>query len=81
MKIIDLAKMIQKKTNTKINIIKSNDPRSYRQDSSKLLKLGFKIKYSVSDAIDEIINLNKRKPIRSNISNYTVKLMKKLKIR
>ena len=80
MKIIDLAKMIQKKTNTKINIIKSNDPRSYRQDSSKLLKLGFKVKYSISDAIDEIINLNKRKPIRSNISNYTVKWMKKLKI-
>lgn len=80
MKIINLAKMIQKKTNTKIKIIKSNDPRSYRQDSSKLLKLGFKVKYSISDAIDEIISLNKSKPIRANISNYTVKWMKKLKI-
>ena len=80
MKIIDLAKMIQKKTNTKINLIKSNDPRSYKQDSTKLLRLGFKVKYSVSDAIDEIISLNKRKPIKSNTSNYTVKWMKKLKI-
>ena len=59
MKIINLAKMIQKKTTTKINVIKSNDPRSYRQDSTKLLKMGFKVKYSVSDAIDEIISFNK----------------------
>jgi len=80
LKIINLAKMIQKKTNAKINVIKSNDPRSYRQDSSKLLKLGFKPKYSINDAIDELISLNKRKPIKANMSNYTVKWMKKLKI-
>ena len=80
LKIINLAKMIQKKTNAKIKVIKSNDPRSYRQDSSKLLRLGFKPKYSINDAIDELISLNKRKTIRANMSNYTVKWMKKLKI-
>jgi len=80
LKIIKIAKMIQKKINVKIKVIKSNDPRSYRQDSSKLLRLGFKTKYGVNDAIDEIIALNKRKKIQANLSNFTVKWMKKLKI-
>ena len=80
LKIIEIAKMIQKKTNVNIKIIKSNDPRSYRQDSSKLLRLGFKKRYGVNDAIDELISLNKSKKIKSNLSNYTVKWMKKLKI-
>lgn len=80
LKIIEIAKMIQKKTNATIKIIKSNDPRSYRQDSSKILSLGFKKMYGVNDAIDEIINLNKNIKIKSNLSNYTVKWMKKLKI-
>ena len=80
LKIINIAKMIQRKTGVKINIIKSNDPRSYRQDSSKLLKIGFKTKYGVNDAIEELIKLEKRKKIIVNSSNYTVKWMKKLKV-
>ena len=80
LKIINIAKMIQKKINVKIKVIKSNDPRSYRQDSSKLLRLGFKTKYGVNDAIDELIALNQRKKIKANLSNFTVKWMKKLKI-
>ena len=81
LKIINIAKMIQKKINIKIKVIKSNDPRSYRQDSSKLLRLGFKTKYGVNDAIDELIALNQRKKIKVNLSNFTVKWMKKLKIK
>ena len=80
LKIIDIAKMVQKKINVKIKVIKSNDPRSYRQDSSRLLKLGFKPIYGVNNAIDELISLNKREKIRVNLSNFTVKWMKKLKI-
>ena len=80
LKIINIAKMIQKKINVKIKVIKSNDPRSYRQDSSKLLRLGFKNMYGVNDAIDELIALNQRKKIKANLSNFTVKWMKKLKI-
>ena len=81
LKIIKIAKMIQKKLNVKIKIIKSNDPRSYRQDSSKLLKLGFKPKFGVNDAINEIINLNDKKKIKVSLNNFTVKWMKKLKIK
>ena len=80
LKVIDIAKIIQKKTGAKIKIIKSNDPRSYRQDSSKLIKLGFQNKFGVNDAIDELINLNKNDKIKVMNSNYTVKWMKKLKV-
>jgi nucleoside-diphosphate-sugar epimerase len=81
LKIIDIAKIIQKKTKAKIKILKSNDPRSYRQDSSKLLKLGFKKKFSVENAINEIINAYKNFNLRDKPINYTVKWMQKLKIK
>ena len=80
LKIIDIAKMIKEKISVKIKVIKSNDPRSYRQDSSRLIRLGFKPIYQVSDAIDEIIKFNKNKKIKTNLSNFTVKWMKKLRV-
>lgn len=81
MKIIDIAKIIAKKTNSKIKIFKSNDPRSYLQDSSKLLKLGFKKKYTVEDAIDEIIYSLKNDKIKISPKFFTVDWMKKIKIK
>lgn len=81
MKIIDIAKIISKKTNSNIKILKSNDPRSYRQDSSKLLGLGFKRKYNVENAIDEIIHSLKNKEIEDSPKFHTVNWMKKMKIK
>ena len=46
--ILDIAKLVTTKINAEIMITESNDPRSYRQDSSKLIQTGFKPKYSVS---------------------------------
>ncbi len=78
--IINLAKKISKMTKASIIKTTSNDPRSYRQDSSKLIKLGFKNKYNVEYAINEIIDFyNKNKKIDLP-SSYNVKWMKKLKI-
>ena len=55
--ILNIAKLIKKKLNCKIKIFKNlNDIRSYRVDSSKLLKLGFIPEKKVNDAIDEIIH-------------------------
>ena len=53
--ILDIAKRIQKRIPCEIIITESNDPRSYRLDSQKLLETGFKPKFGVNDAIDEII--------------------------
>jgi nucleoside-diphosphate-sugar epimerase len=54
--IINIAKKIKKlvKKNCKISIKKSNDPRSYRQNSEKLIKNGYKQKYNIEDAVIEI---------------------------
>lgn len=49
--ILEMAKSVSKYLNTKIVIKKSNDPRSYRMDSSKLLNLGFKPKYNHLESI------------------------------
>jgi nucleoside-diphosphate-sugar epimerase len=53
--ILDIANMVVDKVGAKIEVTPSNDPRSYRINSDKLLATGFKPKKTVSDAIDEII--------------------------
>ena len=45
----------EKLKETKITITESNDPRSYRQNSDKLIKTGFVQKHTVDDAIEDII--------------------------
>ena len=69
------------KKNTKIKIIKnSNDPRSYRQDSSKLLRTGFVPKFGVDYAIDELIEKFNFKKLKNDKNFYTVKTMVRKKI-
>ena len=52
----NMAKRIQRKINTgsKIVIKHSNDPRSYRQNSDRIIKEGFKPQKKIEDAIIEI---------------------------
>jgi nucleoside-diphosphate-sugar epimerase len=52
--ILDIAKIVTRHANAKITIRPSNDPRSYRVNSDKLLATGFKPKKTVEDAIVEI---------------------------
>ena len=52
--VMDIAKMVQQRFKVEIDTKPSNDPRSYRQDSSKLLSTGFVKKKGVLEAIDEI---------------------------
>jgi nucleoside-diphosphate-sugar epimerase len=53
--ILDIAKRVAEKLDAKIIIKESNDPRSYRVNSDKLLATGYKPKKTVDDAIGEII--------------------------
>jgi nucleoside-diphosphate-sugar epimerase len=80
MKIIDIAKKVQNCTGAEIIITETNDPRSYRQDSSKLLKTGFKPLFSVQNAIDEITEAFRANELPSGDNCYTVKWMKKLNL-
>jgi nucleoside-diphosphate-sugar epimerase len=52
--ILDIAKMATRHANARITIKPSNDPRSYRVNSDKLLATGFRPKKTVEDAIVEI---------------------------
>ena len=72
--------MVQKVTGAEIKVTESNDPRSYRQDSSKLLATGFKPKFSVQNAIDEITAAYKNDKLPDEGNCYTVKWMKHLQL-
>jgi nucleoside-diphosphate-sugar epimerase len=52
--IMDIAERVAEHAPAKITVTESNDPRSYRVNSDKLLATGFKPKKTVNDAIREI---------------------------
>ncbi len=64
----------------KISITKSNDIRSYRLNSDKLMSTGFKKAYNVDNAITDIISKFEKNEIKDLDQFYTVKWMKKLKL-
>jgi len=78
--IIDVAEMVSKKIGAEIQITESNDPRSYRQDSTKLLNTGFVPVFTVNDAIEEITKAYTDGLLTETESCYTVKWMKKLEL-
>ena len=80
--IYEIANKIKNKVGAKIIINKNRDIRSYRQDSSRLLKTGFKPKYNVDLAIDELVYFFKTKS-KSNFTskNFNLLRMKELDIR
>src|SRR4051812_43585297 len=53
--ILDIAQLVARHVPVEIVVTESNDPRSYRVNSDKLLATGFRPKKSVEDAIREII--------------------------
>ncbi len=76
--ILEIAERVTEFIKAEIVITDSNDPRSYRQDSTKLLETGFKPRYTISDAIEEIKNKFNDGIIKEKEENYTVKWMKKI---
>ena len=76
--ILELANRIKKHITTKVFIEESNDPRSYRQNSDKLISTNFIPRFSVDDAIKEIIELYKEKTLIDNDCYYNIKQMKKI---
>jgi len=72
--IMNIAKKIIKKLKQKIKIekFKSNDPRSYRLDSSRIKKLGFKSLYSVENAIEEIFDTFNKNKLNVKPENFRV---------
>ena len=73
--VMSIAEMVAKKFGVDIEVKPSNDPRSYRQDSSKLIATGYKQTKTVSDAIDEISEKLSAGEIKDDDRWYTVKWM------
>jgi nucleoside-diphosphate-sugar epimerase len=78
--ILDIAQKVADKVGAEIKVTESNDPRSYRQNSDKLLATGFVPLYSVSDAIDEVISKYQSCEFVDNDQCYTVKWMNHLNL-
>ena len=71
--------MVKKKIPSKIMVIKSkNDPRSYRLSSNKLLKIGFKPKKGIIDAIKELKLLYFMKKLKDKPNYHSVSWLKKI---
>ena len=66
--ILELGEKIKQKINCEIEIKESNDPRSYRLSSEKLLKTGFKQNFFINDAIDQLKELYNNNKLIENDS-------------
>lgn len=53
--IMEIAEIISNKLEVPIEVTASSDPRSYRMNSDKILQAGFVPRYTVGNAIDEIV--------------------------
>jgi nucleoside-diphosphate-sugar epimerase len=76
--ILDIANKVAEQIPAEIVVTESNDPRSYRLNSDKLVKTGFTPQYGVDYAIKEIMTAYQEGSLKDQDVNYNVKTMKKL---
>ncbi len=79
LKVKDIANLVKRQIPCKINIKKSNDPRSYRMNSDKLLNHGFKPKHTLNDAINDI-KINFEKGFKPTKKNWNLKWLLEKKV-
>ena len=75
--ILDIAKMVTSHVDAEIDIKPSNDPRSYRVNSDKLLATGFRPKKSVDDAIRELTGLYRQGVLKNEEHFHNLRWMMK----
>lgn len=76
--ILDIAKKIVAYAPAEISVSESNDPRSYRLCSKKLLATGFKQKYHVDDAIKQLVKQFRTGNLKNEDKWHNIKTMKKI---
>ncbi len=72
-----IAEMACEKASAKITVLPSNDPRSYRVNSDKLLATGFRPRKTVENAIDEICKAFHEGQIKDEERFHTLQWMQK----
>ena len=73
--IMEIATLVAKHVPVDIAVTESNDPRSYRVNSDKLLATGFKPKKNVEAAIAEIVEKFRSGVLRDDDRHYNLKWM------
>jgi nucleoside-diphosphate-sugar epimerase len=76
--ILDIAERVAAKIPAKIVVSESNDPRSYRLSSKKLLDSGFVPQFSVNKAIDELRDAYQAGSLKMEDRWFNIKTMKSL---
>lgn len=75
--IMEIAQHVVEHVGAEIVVTPSNDPRSYRVNSDKLLATGFKPKKRVDDAIREIVDAYRSGQLEDQERWYNLKWMQK----
>jgi nucleoside-diphosphate-sugar epimerase len=75
MSILDIANLVKKHVGAEIEITPSNDPRSYRLNSDKLLLTGYKPKKCIEDAISEITSSFRTGELKDEVHFYNLNWM------
>jgi nucleoside-diphosphate-sugar epimerase len=78
--ILEIAQLVAAKVPAEIVVSASNDPRSYRQNSDKLMATGFVQQASVATAIGDVIEKFHSGELVDNDQWYTVRWMKHLNL-
>ncbi len=73
--ILEIAQMITKVVPATIEVKESNDPRSYRVNSDRLLATGFRPKKCVQDAINEVVEKVKSGVLKDEDRYYNLRWM------
>jgi nucleoside-diphosphate-sugar epimerase len=73
-----IADLIASKVPAEISVSPSNDPRSYRLDSGKLLATGFRPQHTVLDGIQDVVAAWTGGTLKDDENCYNIKAMKKL---
>ncbi len=74
--ILEIAKHVTSLVGAEVKVTESNDPRSYRINSDKLLKAGFRPKKCVKDAIQELIFQYRCGSLSDEDRFYNIRAMK-----
>ena len=76
--ILDIADRVKRHLPAEVVVTPSNDPRSYRLSSKKLLSTGFAPRHSVEDGICDVISAYRDGRLRDEERYYNIKTMMKL---
>jgi nucleoside-diphosphate-sugar epimerase len=79
--ILEIAEMVTEYAPAKIEIKESNDPRSYRVNSDRLLATGFRPKKTVEDAVKEVVHKFRGGELKDEERFHNLKWMQREVIR